>query len=305
MKTTKEAVLLGIGGWEHDVLAECLYGEGAESTAERLVRYAEIFDVGEVRATFWDDTLGPDDARSWADAVSGNRRFGFVVKVHALLTHRREFKASATQTLRGLAQELARRERLTGLLAQFPYGFTNTSANRYHLRRIAEVFSGFPVFAELRHDSWSHPGLSSFLQEHGLQAVSGDLPRINRYMPFLARPTDGTAYFRFHGRNEKGWLLKGGDARYDYQYNSRELVELRRRVDAMAAHSDRVIVVFNNTTGGKAVANALQFRAGLNGGERISVPLPALASFPHLESIARPSTGDETLFSGAAYREAM
>jgi uncharacterized protein YecE (DUF72 family) len=305
MKTSKEAVLLGIGGWEHDVLSECLYGPGLESAAGRLARYAEIFDVAEVRATFWDDTLGPGDARVWADAVSGNKRFSFVVKLHSLLTHRREFKPSTTQGLRGLAQELARRGRLSGLLAQFPYAFTNTSAARYHLRRLAEVFAGFPLFAELRHDSWNQPGLSSFLQEHGLQAVSGDLPRVNRYVPFLARPAKGTAYFRFHGRNEKGWLLKGGDARYDYLYNSRELVELRRRVDAMDAHSDRVIVIFNNTTGGKAVANALQFRAAMHGGERINVPAPALASFPYLEAIARPSVSEESLFSGAAYREAM
>ena len=305
MRTSQEAVLLGIGGWEHDVLSECLYGEGAGAAVDRLARYAGVFDVGEVRATFWDDTLGAEDARSWAEAVSVNKRFSFVVKLHSQLTHRREFRPSATQGLRGLAQELARRGRLAGLLAQFPYAFTNTSATRYHLRRLAEVFAGFQLFAELRHDSWNQPGLSSFLQEQGIQAVSGDLPRVNRYAPFLAKPTEGTAYFRFHGRNEKGWLLKGGDARYDYLYNSRELVELRRRVDATAARSERVIVIFNNTTGGKAVANALQLRAAMNGGERIAVPAPALASFPYLQAIARPSVGEESLFSGAAYREAM
>lgn len=305
MKPSRGEVLLGIGGWEHDVLSGCLYGEGVDAASARLARYAELFDVGEVRATFWDETLGPDDARAWADAVSGNRRFSFVVKVHSLLTHRREFKPSVTQNLRAVAQELARRGRLSGLLAQFPYGFTNTTATRYHLRRMAEVFAGFPLFVELRHDSWSGPGLASFLQDHGLQAVSGDLPRVNRYVSFLTRPGEGTAYVRFHGRNEKGWLLKGGDARYDYLYNSRELTELRRRIDSMAARSPRVLVVFNNTTGGKAVANALQFRAALNGGERIAVPAPALAAFPFLESIARPVVGDPLLFTGAAYRDAM
>ena len=81
MKTSQEAVLLGIGGWEHDVLSQCLYGDGVESAAERLARYAGVFDVGEVRATFWDDTLGAEDARAWAEAVSGNTRFGFVVKL--------------------------------------------------------------------------------------------------------------------------------------------------------------------------------------------------------------------------------
>ena len=115
MKTSKEAVLLGVGGWEHDVLSQCLYGDGMESAAERLAQYAGVFDVGEVRATFWDDTLGADDARAWADAVSGNKRFSFVVKLHSLLTHRREFKLSATQGLRGLAQELEHRvERTEG-----------------------------------------------------------------------------------------------------------------------------------------------------------------------------------------------
>jgi uncharacterized protein YecE (DUF72 family) len=305
MNVANERVLVGIGGWEHDVLADCLYGEGAETAAARLARYATVFDIGEVRATFWDDSLGAADACGWADAVAGNSRFGFVVKVHAQITHGRELRPAATRALRSVAQELSRRGRLSGLLAQFPYSFTNTSANRYHLRRVAEVFSGFSLFAELRHDSWNQPGLSAHLRDLGMQAVSGDLPRVNRYVPFLARPTEGTAYFRFHGRNEKGWLLKGGDARYDYLYNSRELMELRRRVEAMAAKAERVIAVFNNTTAGKAVANALQFRAALNGGERISVPAPALAAFPFLGTLARPLPEEESLFSAPAYREAM
>jgi uncharacterized protein YecE (DUF72 family) len=302
MKTVKELVL-GIGGWEHDVLSRCLYGGMDGEASGRLARYASVFDVGEVRATFWDDTLGPDDARAWADAVSANRRFRFVVKLHSLLTHCRDMKPAAVQGLRAIAGELASRGRLAGLLAQFPYSFTNTSGARYHLRRVAEEFSGFPTFVELRHDSWSRPDLHPFLDGLGLFAVSGDLPRVNRYASFLARPTPETAYFRFHGRNDKGWLLKDGDARYDYLYNTREIAELRRRVEA--ANSERVIVVFNNTTGGKAVANALQFRAAVNAGERITVPAPALSAFPYLEAIARPACAEESLFSDAAYRAAM
>lgn len=297
--------LIGTGGWEHESYDSSLYGRRAVSAEDRLALYARVFDAVEVRSTFWDATITRADARRWVDAVSGNRAFLFSVKLHSSYTHAREIRRGLSLTVAGLLEELARDGRLGALLLQFPFSFTNTSGSRYHLARIAELFRGFPLFAELRHSSWSQHGLIGFLRENGLSPVSSDFPRIRGFMPFTSGVTGETAYLRLHGRNERGWLVNGMDTRYDYLYNGREIVELRRRVETLSAKARRVIVIFNNTTGAKAIGNALELTSALRGGKTLSIPEDTLRAFPSLRRIASPSTGMESLFDAEEYREAM
>jgi uncharacterized protein YecE (DUF72 family) len=131
MQQTK--VSIGIGGWEHDVLNSCLYPPGLTGSAELLRMYAELFDTVEIRSTFWDDSLERCDAQRWADAVSGNRRFLFQVKLHSSFTHKKTTPSQCSRNTRALAHELLKRNRLGGLLAQLPYSFTNTGTHRFHL----------------------------------------------------------------------------------------------------------------------------------------------------------------------------
>ena len=259
----------------------------------------------EVRASFWDESLTSSDARGWSEAVSGSGDFLFLVKLHLSFTHKRDIRPGATRNIRGVLQELARHNRLGGLLMQFPYSFTNTSSNRFHLAKLAELFRGFPLFVEFRHGSWNHPGLSALLQDSGLSPVSADLPRMQQYMPFLASSLGETAYLRLHGRNEKGWLVRDLDARYDYLYNSRELIEIRRRVENLSRKCSRVIVTFNNTTGGKAVPNALRLTAQLRPARELIIPEASYLSFPDLQEIGSPDSRENSLFSTGAYRRAI
>ena len=305
MGTESARYLVGVGGWEHEVFDECFYPRPRMSSVEKLSFFARYFDIAEVRQTFWDSDLGPDDAKSWAGSVSDNRAFRFSVKLHASFTHRKESKPGVTRSIRGLLSELSRQNRLAALLAQFPYAFTNTSANRFHLAKLGEIFRGFPVHVELRHESWSQPSLPGMLAEYGLSPVNADMPRVRQLMPFGTAVAAPSAYLRLHGRNEKGWLLNGYDARYDYLYNGREIQELRRRCEALPTKCSDVFIVCNNTTGGKAVANALQLRAALHPSRSVSVPPAVTRAFPHLADVARGNPGEASLFAGAGYREAM
>ena len=122
--------------------------------------------------------------------------------------------------------------------------------------------------------------------------------------PVSPRTTGNQAYLRLHGRNEKGWLLNTFDGRYDYLYNNREMQEIRRRVFALPQNCSRAFILWNNTTNGKAVANALQCMAVLKSNGAISAPPEALQAFPwlrdspvHLQEIHRCLEGE--------YREAM
>jgi uncharacterized protein YecE (DUF72 family) len=296
-------IFIGIGGWEHEVLDRCLYSPAVTSSAERLRSYARLFNTVEVRPTFWDETLGARDAGEWADAVGERRDFLFSVKLHSSLTHRREPAPRVLSNTRALLDTLHRRNRLGAVLAQFPFSFTCTGANRFHLEKLAAVFRNYPLHIELRHSSWDQPSLPGMLEELGVAPVRADLPRIRQLMHSLPGSCGHRAYLRLHGRNEKGWLSDTYDARYDYLYNQRELHEIKRRLQALPPTCTQQFVIWNNTTSGKAVANALQLSALVN--ERGTVPVPArtLRAFPFLQQVARPDFPGTPLFDG--YREAM
>jgi uncharacterized protein YecE (DUF72 family) len=142
------------------------------------------------------------------------------------------------------------------------------------------------VHVELRHESWHDPGLASFLNDLRLGAVSADLPRMKHYLPCLTSIGGESAYLRLHGRNERGWLLNAYDARYDYLYNTRETRELRKRIESFASRCSRVIIIANNTTGGKSIPIAFQLLSHLRGNRPVPVPEASLRAFPQLRSIA-------------------
>jgi uncharacterized protein YecE (DUF72 family) len=229
--------------------------------------------------------------------VSGNRRFLFLPKLHASFTHRRELKLDVAKSMRSVFQELARRERLGGVVAQFPYAFTNTGQNRFHLEKVAQLFKGFPMAVEFRHASWDDPSTTTLLRDLGLGMINTDLPRLRQSMPFLTTVVGPTAVLRLHGRNERGWIENGMDTRYDYLYNGKEIRELKRRVENTAAKASTVLVVFNNTTHGKSLANALQLLAALKQGSPVLLPEATVAAFPVLAELNGVVDGEAPLMA--------
>ena len=72
------------------------------------------------------------------------------------------------------------------------------------------------------------------------------------------------------------------DTRYNYLYNGKEMRELRRRIDVLSAKCKRITIIFNNTTNGKAVANAFQMISSLVDGKQLQLPEATAAAFPSL-----------------------
>lgn len=305
MKKEATTYTIGIGGWEHEAFNRCFYPDASMDSLEKLGFYSRVFDTVEVRSTFWDDALAEEDARKWIQAVRDNRRFTFNVKLHSMFTHKKTIKPSVTRNVRGLLHELLKADRLGTLLMQFPYSFTNTSTNRFHLIRLAEVFSGYPTRVEFRHDSWNQAATWDVLREHSLSLVNADFPHVRQFMPYSPMVIQNHSYLRLHGRNEKGWLLNGMDARYDYLYNEKELREIERRLDVLSRKCSHVTIIFNNTTNGKSIANALQLAAAMREGKRVLVPEATLKAFPHLSDIAAVVDGELTLLGDTSYRRAM
>lgn len=289
---------IGVGGWEHEGFDACLYGVATEYSSVKLRYYARFFDSVEVRSTFWDDSLGIHDALQWMEAVAENKRFRFHVKLHKSFTHAKEFRPELATRMRELFHELMKNDRLGSVLLQLPYSFTNTSANRYHLTKLSQTFQGFPLYVEFRNEGWNDVNfLHNFLRDNQMSVVNADLPRIKQLMPFVSEVVGDAAYVRLHGRNEKGWLQNGMDTRYDYLYNRKELREIARRLAALEQKCNTITVIFNNTTDGKAILNALQLMAMLREGKSILIPQAVSRAFPALLSDTN-AVIEDSLFSG-------
>jgi uncharacterized protein YecE (DUF72 family) len=304
MESEKAVYRVGMGGWEHEIFDSCFYPREGASSADKLNYFARHFQTAEIRATFWDDSLTALDAKEWIGALHDAPGFLLNVKLHSTFTHGKSLPPELTRSVRQILQELAKHNRLGSLLVQFPYSFTNTGGNRHHLVRLAEVFTGFPLHVEFRHQSWNQEGLVTFLREHSLGVVGADMPRIRQYMPFITAVSGDAAYLRLHGRNEKGWMLNGYDARYDYQYNSREIREIARRLRGLEGRCRAVTVICNNNTGGKSLPLAFQLISALREGRPVAVPSRTLRAFPFLSSIAAPEAGEMPLLD-ADYRRVI
>lgn len=302
---TPNALHFGTGGWEHESFDACFYPRRAMNSIAKLAFYATFFDATEVRATFWDETLSSAEAREWINAVADNKRFVFIPKLHSLFTHKKILRTPVARNLRSILALLAKHDKLGMLLAQFPYSFTNTSGNRYYVSKMRELFRGFPVAVEFRHDSWNQSFLPAFLEDNDLVPVNTDLPAVNHYRPFHTSICGSTAYIRLHGRNERGWLTDELDARYDYLYNGKEIKELSRRVAALQQKVEEIILICNNTTGGKAVANALQVLSAIRHNKPILIPQKTMQAFPQLERIPATIPTDDLLIGGEGFRQAM
>ncbi len=220
-----------------------------------LSYYARHFDVVEINATYY-GIPRPQVFAGMTEQVPGG--FGFIVKVHQDVTHKRENPEESLKQLYDAVQPLQERGMLHGFLAQFPYSFKKNPPSRDYLVRLADFWAKWkePVFVEFRHTSWFKPVVYESLQNHGLGFVNVDLPRLPRLPGATAEVTNGIGYVRFHGRNAQTWWGERGDLRYDYDYSTAELKEWVPRIREMAAKAHRVVIFMNNCHMGQAPRNA-------------------------------------------------
>jgi uncharacterized protein YecE (DUF72 family) len=270
-----------------------------------LRQLARHFDVLEINSSFY-ATPSARNAERWAELVRDRPRFRFTAKLQQTFTHEAlsgaEREASAQAFHAGL-EPLADAGRLAALLVQFPHAFRRSAAGEGRLRWIAETFGSFPLALELRERSWFTPEAQGFVRGLGYSLVAIDLPE-GADRPSADEPAAveeagvrrPLAYLRLHGRNARAWFdpRAGRDQKYDYLYGPDELRELAQLTRRLAAGADETLVITNNHFSGKAVANALELLAELQGAP---VPGPAelVAAFPRLSACVRVD-GEASLF---------
>lgn len=255
-------VRIGTSGYSFQDWVGPFYPHALRS-ADHLRYYAARFDCLEVNVTYY----RVPDARLLA---SMDRRtppgFDFLVKLHGDITHRKSRDRAIDRAFDAALAPLRDSGKLRGLLAQFPYGFKNTDANRAFLSDLRQRFPDEDLFVEFRNSGWNTDAVFDFLGSLGLGFVSVDEPPLPGLLPPQVRATTGVGYVRLHGRNAANWYAGApgerdrGRDRYDYLYDEKELQEWAQKIRALVADVRQVYVFFNNCHAGQAPINAQAFR---------------------------------------------
>lgn len=244
---------IGTSGYSFKDWVGTFYPEGTPQN-RFLEEYARHFDVVEINTTYY-GIPGPKAFEGMASRVPPD--FGFFVKVHADVTHKREAPEESARALFRAVDPLKEHGLLRGFLAQFPYSFKKNPPSRDYLARLADIWNGHePLFVEFRHTSWYKPDVFQFLSQQNLGFVNVDLPELPRLPGPSAVVTNGEGYIRFHGRNAVTWWGQEGPMRYDYMYTEAELKEWLPRIEQVAGQAKQTVIFMNNCHMGQAARNA-------------------------------------------------
>jgi len=195
-------IVLGTSGWSFKDWVGPFYPPGT-GRSHMLDLYVREFSAVEVNSTYY---RIPHWRTFEAIAKKTPPGFELVVKTHHDMTHLRSREPQLYADFERALEPLRAAGKLTGILAQFPYGFRRTRENEEFLRALPDLLGAdVPLFVEFRHRSWVDESLFQELQEEGLGYVSVDEPDLPGLVPPIARRTGPFGYVRFHGRNKEKW----------------------------------------------------------------------------------------------------
>ena len=147
--------------------------------------------------------------------------------------------------------------KLSCVLAQFPYSFHCTRPAKRYLEIFRDLMGGIPVVAEFRNAGWYNEETIDLLKRLNIGYCVVDEPQLPGLMPFCPAVSSSIGYFRFHGRN-KNWFGGSVSERYNYFYNKNELEQFVPPIKEVVGKTKETLVFFNNCHAGSAARNAVQ-----------------------------------------------
>ena len=276
---------------------------------DRLPWYAQHFDLVEVNSTFY-SAPEPRMVERWCAATPND--FKFDVKLHQLFSFhstsvkllppdlRSHVKTDAKGKVKPTheAQEALLKIFLRAssifrsagkmgvLLLQLSPAFSPRKHELNELEPLIEMLNGYDLAIEFRNRNWvigdQLQSTINFVRKHETIFVNVDAPASDHFTVMRSDVDEVTnsnvAYLRLHGRNAKAYTTgKTVAARFDYDYNEKEIAEVAERSRKLAREARDVHVIFNNNNLDYAPRAALRLRKAL--GQIVKAPAETLELF--------------------------
>ena len=172
------------------------------------------------------------------------------------------------------------------LLLQLSPAFSPRKHELNELEPLIEMLNGYELAIEFRNRNWAIgdqlQSTIDFVRKHGAIFVNVDAPASDHFTVMRSDVDEVTnsnlAYLRLHGRNAKAYITgKTVAARFDYDYNEKEIAEVAERSRKLAREARDVHVIFNNNNLDYAPRAAIRLRKAL--GQIVNAPAETLELF--------------------------
>lgn len=232
---------IGCAGWTVPAAHRRLCGPADNA----LARYATRFNAVEINSSFYRSHQRKTYTR-WAQCVPDD--FRFAVKLPKTLTHVGKLQGGV-ELMDDFVDEIAGLgHKLGAVLVQLPPSLAfNAAVADVFFDELRQRYSGSIAF-EPRHPTWFEPALDDFYRSHGISRAGADPARV----PDAADPA-GDARIRY-------WRLHGSPRMYFSAYDDARLSALATHI-RYSQDPARCWVIFDNTGGGHAVADAARLQA--------------------------------------------
>ncbi|MGH1516768.1 DUF72 domain-containing protein [Chryseobacterium sp. JK1] len=236
----KENLYIGCSGFYNNDWKGSLYLENSPSK-DFLSLYAKVFNAVEINSTFYRKPTAKTLSK-WYDDTPAS--FRFFIKIPKLITHQNRLnhsKEEITAFCNHIQSHL--KDKLSGVLYQFPPSFKNTPEN---IALIAENLDmEFTNVIEFRNESWWKKETFDVLTNMNIIISGVSFPGNLPEDPVFNHPE--IAYYRLHG---KPVLYKSS---YDKGFLDLLAEKIRR-------HQQKTFIFFNNTWGTSAVENGMYLK---------------------------------------------
>ncbi len=268
-------IRIGTASWTDPGFVEDWYPPKLPASA-RLRWYAEHFNYVEINATFYAIPTArtverwvmetPDDFLFDAKLPKALSRHAMQAKFlppdlrtkvpleRGYVTLSRESEKLIVQRFLREMRPLAEARKLGAFLLQLSPSFRPGKHELAELDSLRELLGDHALAVELRNRDWvsgeQRAATMEYFTSRGTTLVLVDAPESEHFtvMPGLNCVTNPRlGYFRFHGRNEQGYIRGRSVAeRFDYDYSPDEVTELAERVRSVAKEVRELRLVANN-----------------------------------------------------------
>lgn len=229
-------VFVGTSGYTYNHWKKIFYPEDL-SQREWLKYYCQYFNAVEINTSFY-HSLKKEIYKRWR--IETPKDFKFFIKGHRFITVAKRLKDIDDSVRFFFAPVFALKEKLAGVLWQFPPNFKFTEEIFRRLKHFLSILPKKIIHAfEFRNESWFNPEVYGILKFYNAAFVFVSLA--------VEEVTADFVYIRFHGPG----------AIYTSLYSEAEMKEWVAKIKVWKKKYD-IYVYFNNDANANAVKNAKQ-----------------------------------------------
>jgi uncharacterized protein YecE (DUF72 family) len=242
--TMTQPFRIGTAGWN----VPSLHLDQVPPGGSHLERYSRRLNAVEINSSFYRPHQRTTYQR-WAQSVPEDFRFS--VKLPKAITHEASLADYGALLDRFVDEVTGLGDKLAVLLVQLPptSALSKRVANGFFRDLRARIDTD--VVLEPRHASWFAPGVDDWLAKRRIARVAADPARVAG----AGEPggCNKLAYYRWHGSPRI----------YYSDYGAAALKALKRRLEDNRARAFSAWCIFDNTTSGAALGNALTLAQSL------------------------------------------